>query len=170
MGLVTALRNIFKIPELRARVLFTLAMLAVFRIGAHIPTPGIDGEALSKFLMERGGAVMGFFDIFTGGALSKVTIFALGVMPYISASIIFQLLTVVIPALQKLAKEGEEGRKKITRYTRYATIVIAAIQGFGIAVGLETMGGGQFIQEPGWSFRLVTMITLTLSYLYLPYL
>ncbi len=170
MGLVSALRNIFKIPELRARVLFTLAMLIVFRIGAHIPTPGIDGEALSKFLMERGGAVMGFFDIFTGGALSKVTIFALGVMPYISASIIFQLLTVVIPSLAKIAKEGEEGRKKIMRYTRYATIVIAAIQGFGIAIGLESMGGGQFIQEPGWSFRIVTMITLTAGTAFLMWL
>ncbi|MEN2986601.1 MAG: preprotein translocase subunit SecY, partial [Thermodesulfovibrionaceae bacterium] len=113
MGVITAFRNILKIPELRARVLFTLAMLAVYRIGAHIPTPGIDGEALSKFLLEKGGAIMGFFDIFTGGALSKVTIFALGVMPYISASIIFQLLTVVIPSLARLAKEGEEGRKKI---------------------------------------------------------
>ena len=170
MGLVSALRNIFKIPELRARVLFTLAMLIVFRIGAHIPTPGIDGEALSKFLMERGGAVMGFFDIFTGGALSKVTIFALGVMPYISASIIFQLLTVVIPSLAKIAKEGEEGRKKIMRYTRYATIVIASIQGFGIAIGLESMGGGQFIQEPGWSFRIVTMITLTAGTAFLMWL
>jgi preprotein translocase subunit SecY len=170
VGLVTAFRNILKIPELRARVLFTLAMLAVFRIGAHIPTPGIDGEALSKFLLERGGAVMGFFDIFTGGALSKVTIFALGVMPYISASIIFQLLTVVIPSLQRLAKEGEEGRKKITRYTRYATVLIAAIQGFGIAIGLEGMGGGQFIQEPGWSFRIITMITLTAGTAFLMWL
>jgi preprotein translocase subunit SecY len=170
VGLVSALRNIFKIPELRARVLFTLAMLIVFRIGAHIPTPGIDGEALSKFLIERGGAVMGFFDIFTGGALSKVTIFALGVMPYISSSIIFQLLTVVIPSLAKIAKEGEEGRKKIMRYTRYATIVIAAIQGFGIAIGLESMGGGQFIQEPGWSFRIVTMITLTAGTAFLMWL
>lgn len=170
MGLITAFRNIFKIPELRARILFTLAMLAVFRIGAHIPTPGIDGEALSKFLLERGGAVMGFFDIFTGGALSKVTIFALGVMPYISASIIFQLLTVVIPSLARLAKEGEEGRKKIVRYTRYASVVIAAIQGFGIAVGLESMGGGQFIQEPGWSFRFITMITLTAGTAFLMWL
>lgn len=170
MGFITALRNIFKIPELRARVLFTLAMLAVYRIGAHIPTPGIDGEALSKFLAERGGAVMGFFDIFTGGALSRVTIFALGVMPYISASIIFQLLTVVIPSLQKLAKEGEEGRKKITRYTRYAAIVIAAIQGFGIAIGLETMGEGMFIQEAGWSFRFTTMMTLTAGTAFLMWL
>lgn len=170
MGFITALRNIFKIPELRARVLFTLAMLAVYRIGAHIPTPGIDGEALSKFLAERGGAVMGFFDIFTGGALSRVTIFALGVMPYISASIIFQLLTVVIPSLQKLAKEGEEGRKKITRYARYAAIVIAAIQGFGIAIGLETMGEGMFIQEAGWSFRFTTMMTLTAGTAFLMWL
>lgn len=170
MGVLTAIRNIFKIPELRARVLFTLAMLVVYRIGAHIPTPGIDGEALSKFLTERVGAVMGFFDIFTGGALSNMTIFALGVMPYISASIIFQLLTVVIPSLAKLAKEGEEGRKKIVRYTRYASIVIAAIQGFGIAIGLETMGGGQFIQEPGWSFRFITMITLTAGTAFLMWL
>ncbi|MBF0330180.1 MAG: preprotein translocase subunit SecY [Nitrospirae bacterium] len=161
MSLLSNIQNIFKIPELKNRVLFTLGLLAVYRIGAHIPTPGINGEALSKFLVEKGGAMMGFFDMFSGGALSRVTIFALGIMPYISASIIFQLLTVVIPALGKLAKEGEAGRKKITRYTRYATVVIAAIQSFGIAVGLEGMSGGEFIQNPGWSFRLLTMITLT---------
>ena len=161
MGVLSSIRNIFKIPELKNRVLFTLILLAVYRIGAHIPTPGINGEELSKFLLERGGAMMGFFDMFSGGALSRVTIFALGIMPYISASIIFQLLTVVIPALGRLAKEGEAGRKKIVRYTRYATVVIAAIQSFGIAVGLEGMSGGQFIQNPGWSFRLLTMITLT---------
>ncbi|HIJ59071.1 MAG TPA: preprotein translocase subunit SecY [Nitrospirae bacterium] len=161
MRLIENIRNIFKIPELKNRVLFTLAMLFVYRVGAHIPTPGINGEALSRFLMERGGALMGFFDMFSGGALSKVTIFALGIMPYISASIIFQLLTVVIPAIGKLAKEGEAGRKKIVRYTRYGTVIIAAIQSFGIAVGLEGMGGGEFIRDPGWSFRLLTMITLT---------
>ena len=161
MGVLSSIRNIFKIPELKNRVLFTLILLAVYRIGAHIPTPGINCEELSKFLLERGGAMMGFFDMFSGGALSRVTIFALGIMPYISASIIFQLLTVVIPALGRLAKEGEAGRKKIVRYTRYATVVIAAIQSFGIAVGLEGMSGGQFIQNPGWSFRLLTMITLT---------
>jgi len=155
------IRNILKIPELKLRILFTIGMLAVYRIGAHIPTPGINGEALSKFLMEKGGAMMGFFDMFSGGALSRLTIFALGIMPYISASIIFQLLTVVIPAIGKLAKEGEQGRKKIVRYTRYATVVIAAVQSFGIAVGLEGMSGGQFIQDPGWSFRLLTMLTLT---------
>ncbi len=161
MRVLESIRNIFKIPELKSRVLFTLALLAVYRIGAHIPTPGIDGAALSKFLLDHGGAMMGFFDMFSGGALSRLTIFALGIMPYISASIIFQLLTVVIPALGKLAKEGDAGRKKIVRYTRYATVVIAAIQSFGIAVGLEGMSGGQFIQNPGWAFRIMTMITLT---------
>lgn len=161
MKVLDSLRNIFKIPELKSRILFTVALLAVYRIGAHIPTPGIDGAALSKFLLERGGAMMGFFDMFSGGALSRLTIFALGIMPYISASIIFQLLTVVIPALGRIAKEGDAGRKKIVRYTRYATVVIAAIQSFGIAVGLEGMSGGQFIQNPGWTFRILTMITLT---------
>jgi preprotein translocase subunit SecY len=161
LGVLSSFQNIFKIAELKSRVLFTFALLAVYRIGAHIPTPGINGEELSKFLTEKGGALMGFFDMFSGGALSRVTIFALGIMPYISASIIFQLLTVVIPAIGKLAKEGEEGRKKIIKYTRYGTIVISAIQSFGIAVGLESMADGAFIQTPGWSFRLMTMLTLT---------
>lgn len=161
MRLIQTIRNIFKIPELKNRVLFTLSLLAVYRIGAHIPTPGINGAALSNFLTEKGGALMGFFDIFSGGALSQMTIFALGIMPYISASIIFQLLTVVIPTLGRIAKEGEAGRKKITRYTRYATVVIAGIQSLGIAVGLEGMSGGEFIQNPGWGFRLLTMVTLT---------
>jgi preprotein translocase subunit SecY len=161
MKIIESIRNIFKIPELRARVLFTLSLLSVYRIGSHIPTPGINGEALSRFLTEKGGALMGFFDMFSGGALSKVAIFALGIMPYISASIIFQLLTVVIPSLGRLAKEGEAGRKKIVKYTRYATVIIAAIQSLGIAVGIEGMSGGQFVQNPGWGFRLMTMITLT---------
>ncbi|MCK5511665.1 MAG: preprotein translocase subunit SecY [Thermodesulfovibrionia bacterium] len=161
MSILSSFQNIFKIPELKNRVLFTLALLAVYRIGAHVPTPGIDGEELSKFLLERGGALMGFFDMFSGGALSRVTIFALGIMPYISASIILQLLTVVIPSLGRLAKEGERGRKKIVQYTRYGTILISAIQSFGIAAGIEGMGGGAFVQNPGWSFRLMTMITLT---------
>lgn len=161
MRLLTAFQNIFKIPELKNRVLFTLALLTVYRIGAHIPTPGINGAELSKFLTEQAGTLMGFFDMFTGGALSQMAIFALGIMPYISASIIFQLLTVVIPAIGKLAKEGEAGRKKIIKYTRYATVVIAAIQSFGMAVGLESMSQGAFVQNPGWSFRLLTMITLT---------
>lgn len=161
MGLVSSVQNIFKIPELKNRVIFTLALLTVYRIGCHIPTPGIDGEALSRFLLERGGAFMGFFDMFSGGALSRLTIFALGIMPYISASIIMQLLTVVIPAIGKLAKEGEAGRKKIVKYTRYGTVVISAIQSFGIAAGIETMQGGAFVQNPGIAFRLLTMVTLT---------
>jgi len=161
LSIISSFQNIFKIPELKSRVLFTLALLAVYRIGAHIPTPGINGEALSRFLTEKGGALMGFFDMFSGGALSRVTIFALGIMPYISASIILQLLTVVIPAIGKLAKEGEAGKKKIVRYTRYGTVVIAAIQSFGIAAGLEGMQGGAFVQNPGWSFKLMTMLTLT---------
>ena len=158
--LITSLQNIFKIPELRSRVLFTLAMLAVFRIGAHIPTPGINNEELFKFLTERGGALMGFLDIFSGGALSRLTIFALGIMPYISASIILQLLTVVVPHLSKLSKEGERGRKTIIQYTRYGTIGIALIQGFGIALGLEGMNDGAFVLDPGWDFRFMTVITL----------
>src|SRR5579884_1264866 len=136
-------------------------MLVVYRIGSHIPTPGINNEALSKFLTERGGALMGFLDIFSGGGLSRLSIFALGIMPYISASIILQLLTVVIPTLSKLAKEGERGRKKIIQYTRLGTIGIGLVQALGIAIGLEGMNQGAFVQNPGWSFRLMTMITIT---------
>ena len=161
MSILSSFQNIFKIAELKSRVIFTLALLAVYRVGAHIPTPGISGEELSKFLLERGGALMGFFDMFSGGALSRVTIFALGIMPYISASIILQLLTIVIPSLGRLAKEGERGRKKIVQYTRYGTVVISAIQSFGIAAGIESMANGAFVQNPGWPFRLMTMITLT---------
>ena len=168
--LVTSLQNIFKIPELRSRVLFTLAMLAVYRVGAHIPTPGINNEELFKFLKETGGALMGMLDIFSGGALSRLTIFALGIMPYISASIILQLLTVVVPHLSKLAKEGERGRKTIIQYTRYGTIVIAFIQGFGIALGLEGMQDGVFVLDPGWSFRFMTVITLVAGTAFLMWL
>jgi len=168
--LITSLQNIFKIPELRSRVLFTLAMLAVYRVGAHIPTPGINNEELFKFLTERGGALMGFLDIFSGGALSRLTIFALGIMPYISASIILQLLTVVVPHLSKLAKEGERGRKTIIQYTRYGTIGIALIQGFGIALGLEGMNQGAFVLDPGWPFRFMTVITLVAGTAFLMWL
>jgi len=145
-------------------------MLAVYRIGAHVPTPGINNEELFKFLTERGGALMGFLDIFSGGALSRLTIFALGIMPYISASIILQLLTVVVPHLSKLAKEGERGRKTIIQYTRYGTIVIALIQGFGIALGLEGMNDGAFVLDPGWPFRLMTVITLVAGTAFLMWL
>ncbi|MDE3223831.1 MAG: preprotein translocase subunit SecY [Nitrospirota bacterium] len=168
--LLTSFQNIFKIPELRTRILFTLTMLAVYRVGAHVPTPGINNEELSKFLLEKGGSLLGFLDIFSGGALSRLTIFALGIMPYISASIILQLLTVVIPHLSKLAKEGERGRKTIIQYTRYGTIGIALIQGFGIAVGLEGMNQGAFVLNPGWSFRLMTVITLTAGTAFLMWL
>lgn len=161
MGLIANVQNIFKIEELKRRIFFTFALLIVYRIGCHIPTPGINGQELSRFLTEQAGTMMMFFDMFSGGALSQVAIFALGIMPYISASIIMQLLTVVIPAIGKLAKEGEAGRKKITKYTRYGTVVIAAIQSFGIAAGLETMQNGIFVQNPGLSFKLVTMVTLT---------
>jgi preprotein translocase subunit SecY len=161
LGALSSFQNIFKIEELKKRIFFTLSLLVVYRVGCHIPTPGINGDALSKFLTQKGGAMMNFFDMFSGGALSRVTIFALGIMPYISASIILQLLTVVVPAIGKLAKEGQEGQKKITKYTRYGTVAISAIQSFGIAAGLESMSGGQFVQSPGWSFRIITMITLT---------
>ncbi len=170
MRLLTTIQNIFKIPELRSRILFTLALLVVCRVGSHIPTPGINSEALRKFLLEKGGAVVGFFDIFSGGALSQMAIFALGIMPYISASIIIQLLTVVIPALGKIAKEGEAGRKKIIKYTRYGTVGIALVQSFGMAIGIEGMAGGEFVQNPGWSFRLMTMITLTSGTVFLMWL
>ncbi len=159
--MLESFQNIVRIPELRNRVLFTLMMLAVYRIGGHIPTPGIEGEELSKFLTAQVGGIMAFFDVFSGGSLSRVTIFALGIMPYISASIILQLLTVVIPKLAQLAKEGETGRKKIIQYTRYGTVLISAIQSFGIAVGLEGMNNGAFIHTPGWGFRLLTVLTLT---------
>jgi len=156
-------RNIPKIPELKRRIIFTLFMLTVFRIGCHIPTPGIDGSALSAFFSARQGTLFGLFDMFSGGALSQMSVMALGIMPYISASIILELLTVVIPHLEKLKKEGEQGRKKITQYTRYGTVLLSVIQGFGIAVGLENMtspGGAMIVPVGGWGFRLLTVITL----------
>lgn len=157
-------QNIFKIPELRKRVLFSLGMLAVYRIGCHIPTPGIDSQALAHFFKQAQGTLLGLFDMFSGGALEKLTVFALGIMPYISSSIIFQLLTVVVPAIEKLSKEGEAGRKKIIQYTRYGTIVLAVVQGLGISIGLESMRGpaGELVvPNPGWGFRIMTVITLT---------
>ncbi len=168
--IATSIRNIFQIPELRQRLLFTVAMLAVYRIGAHVPTPGINNAELSKFLHETGGALLGFLDIFSGGALSRLTIFALGIMPYISASIIIQLLTVVIPHLSKLSKEGERGRKKIIQYTRFGTVGIALVQSFGISIGLEGMNEGVFVQTPGWGFRLTAIITLTAGTTFLMWL
>lgn len=162
--MLEAFQNIFKIPELKKRVLFSLAMLIVYRIGCHIPTPGIDGVALSHFFKQAQGTLLGLFDMFSGGALERLTVFALGIMPYISSSIIFQLLTVVVPAIEKLSKEGESGRKKIIQYTRYGTIVLSVVQGLGISIGLESMRGpaGELVvPAPGWSFRVMTVITLT---------
>lgn len=159
-----ALQNIFKIPELKKKVLFSLSMLAVYRIGCHIPTPGIDGQALAHFFKQAQGTLLGLFDMFSGGALEKLTVFALGIMPYISSSIIFQLLSVVVPQIEKISKEGETGRKKIIQYTRYGTVVLSVIQSLGISVGLETMRGpaGELVvPNPGWGFRLMTVITLT---------
>lgn len=164
-----AYANIFKIPELRRKVLFTLLIIVVYRIGAHTPTPGIDGTALARFFdsisRTAGGQLFGIMGMFSGGALQKATIFALGIMPYVSSSIILQLLTVVIPALEKLAKEGgEEGRKKIIQYTRYGTVLLAIIQTFFISLWLENPNafhGMVVVPNPGWAFRLMTILTLT---------
>jgi preprotein translocase subunit SecY len=156
--------NIFKIPELKKRLLYTAALLAVYRVGVHVPTPGIDSVALASFFAKVEGTIFGIFNMFSGGALERLSVFALGIMPYISASIILQLLTVVIPHLEQLKKEGEAGRKKITQYTRYGTVVLSVIQGFGISVGLESMtspGGASVVIAPGWGFRLMTVLTLT---------
>jgi preprotein translocase subunit SecY len=153
------LANIFRIPDLRKRVLFTLGLLFVYRIGGHIPTPGVNADKLAQFFEQNRGSFLGFVDLFSGGQLRRLTIFALGIMPYITASIILQLLTVVYEPLAKLQKEGELGRKKITQWTRYITVILSAVQSFGIAVGLEKTG--DFVLNPGWGFRLMTMLTLT---------
>jgi preprotein translocase subunit SecY len=157
-------QNIPKIPELKRRIIITLLLLAVYRIGVHVPTPGIDTIALSAFFAQAKGTLFSFIDMFSGGAFERLSVFALGIMPYISSSIILQLLTVVVPHLERLSKEGEAGRKKITQYTRYGTVLLSLIQGFGISVGLEHMtgpGGELVVMDPGWAFRLMTMITLT---------
>ncbi len=157
--MIEALQNIFNVPDLRKRIAFMLALLAVYRIGAHIPTPGIDSEALSNFFAQNANTVFGMLDLFSGGNFRRLTIFALGIMPYITASIILQLLTVVWPYLEKLSKEGELGRRKITTYTRYLTVVLSAVQSAGIAIALQRQG--QFVVNPGIGFTLMTMLTLT---------
>ncbi len=161
---MSGLQSAANIPELRRRVLFTLIMLAVYRIGVQIPTPGINGEALSAFFNQNAGTLFGMFNMFSGGALKNFSIFALGIMPYISASIIIQLLTVVIPQLEALKKEGQAGNRKITQYTRYGTVLLSVIQGTFIAVGLEGMtgpGGQAIVLFPGIQFKLMTVLTLT---------
>ena len=163
--MVDSLKNIFAIPDLRKRVLFTLGLLAVYRIGSKIPTPGINADALQALMQSASTGVFGLYDMFSGQNLSQMTIFALGIMPYISASIILQLLTVVWPYLERLSKEGELGRRKITQYTRYGTIGLAIVQAFGIAIFLERntdiAGGLPLVYSPGWGFRLMTVLTLT---------
>jgi preprotein translocase subunit SecY len=163
--MIESLRNIFAVSELRNRVLFTLGLLAVYRVGNHIPTPGVNTEALAMLAEQARNTMFGLYDLFSGGNLSRVTIFALGIMPYISASIILQLLTVVWPYLEKLSKEGELGRRKITQYTRYGTIFLAVVQAASIAIFLERQtdiaGGLPLVYNGGWGFRLMTVLTLT---------
>jgi len=162
--MIDSLKNIFSIPDLRKRVIFTFLLLAVYRVGCHIPTPGVNGAAVAELFEQAKGTFLGLVDLFTGGAMSQLTIFSLGIMPYISASIILQLLTVVWPYLEKLSKEGEVGRKKITQYTRYGTVILSVIQSLAIGFALEKLKsptGIDFVSRPGWSFRLMTVLTLT---------
>src|SRR5581483_182139 len=167
------LANVFRIPDLRKRIFFTLALLAVYRLGGHIPTPGINADLLQQFFEQNRGTFLGFVDLFSGGQLRRLTIFALGIMPYITASIILQLLTVVYEPLAKLQKEGELGRKKITQWTRYLTLLLSALQSFGIAITLQKQtvsGGTAFVTNPGWGFVLMTMLTLTTGSVFIMWL
>lgn len=163
--MIQGFQSLFKIPELKQRIIFTLLILVVYRIGGHIPIPGINSEALLAFFDEasQGRGLLSLYDLFAGGAFRRATVFALGIMPYISASIIIQLLGAVVPYFQKLQKEGEEGRKKITQYTRYGTVLISSMQAYGVSVflaSIRTNAGIPVVPEPGWGFRLLTMITL----------
>jgi preprotein translocase subunit SecY len=162
---VDSVKNLFAVAELRKRVLFTLGLLVVYRIGGHIPTPGVNSAAIALMAEQARNTMFGLYDMFSGQNLSKMTIFALGIMPYISASIILQLLTVVWPFLERLSKEGELGRRKITQYTRYGTILLSVVQALGIAIWLERQtqiaGGLPLVYNPGWGFRLLTVLTLT---------
>ncbi len=160
--------NIFRIPDLRKRILFTLGLLAVYRLGGHIPTPGVNADKLQQFFEQNRGSFLGFVDLFSGGQLRRLTIFALGIMPYITASIILQLLTVVYEPLAKLQKEGELGRKKITQWTRYLTLALSAVQSLAIAVSLGK--GGDFVVNPGAGFVLMTMLTLTTGSVFIMWL
>ena len=171
--MLSGFRDIFRIPELKKRVLFTLAIIAVFRIGAFVPTPGIDTNALVDYFARMQGTLFGMADLFSGGALRKLSIFALGIMPYISASIIMQLLTPVIPYLEKLSKEGDFGRKKITQYTRYGTIVVSLIQSTGISLWLSnphSFGGLKIVPNPGLYFHFIVVMTLTTGTVFIMWL
>ncbi len=171
--MIESIRNIFSIPDLRKRVIFTLLILAVYRIGAQIPNPGISATALAEFWEAQKGTILGFVDLFSGRNMSRMTIFALGIMPYISASIILQLLQVVWPYLERLSKEGELGRQKITQYTRYGTLIICVIQAFGISLFLEALkspGGAPIVPSPGIGFKLLTVLTLTTGTVFIMWL
>jgi preprotein translocase subunit SecY len=167
-------KNLFAVTDLRNRVLFTLALLGVYRIGNHISTPGVNQEALRLFADQFAGSLFGMANMFTGGSLARVTIFALGVMPYISSSIIIQLLTVVWPYLERISKEGELGRRKITQYTRYLTVLLAVVQSFGYAIWLEgnteAAGGLPLVLDPGWGFRFMCVLTLTTGTMFVMWL
>src|SRR5438270_192155 len=162
------LLNIFRIPDLRKRILFTLGLLAVYRIGAHIPIPGINSELFQRFIEQNRGTLLGFVDLFSGGQFRRMTVFALGIMPYITSSIILQLLTVLYEPLAKLQKEGELGRKKITMYTRYLTLLLSTVQSMFIAIGLEK--AGSFVPNPGLGFVLMTILTLTTGSVFIMWL
>src|ERR687884_394034 len=166
------LANVFRVPDLRKRILFTLGLLAVYRLGGHIPTPGINADLLQQFFEQNRGTFLGFVDLFSGGQLRRLTIFALGIMPYITASIILQLLTVVYEPLAKLQQEGELGRKKITQWTRYLTLLLSALQSLGIAASLMkgTSAGQAFVTNPGPGFVLMTVLTLTTGSVFIMWL
>jgi preprotein translocase subunit SecY len=172
--MLNALSNAFKIPDLKRRLLITLGLIAIYRVGCYIPTPGIDGEQLALFFhnvaQTQGGALFGIINMFSGGAMEKLTIFALGIMPYISSSIIFQLLTAVIPALEKMAKEGKAGYEKINQYTRYGTVVLSIIQSYFIARWLENFEGYKIVLAPGIGFQLLTVLTLTTGTIFIMWL
>src|SRR6185369_12849732 len=169
MSFLSGFANIGKVPELRKRVLFTLGMLAVYRVGVFVTIPGVDRNVMQAVMRKQGGGLMGLFNMFSGGALSNLSIFALGIMPYVSASIILQLLAMVWKPLEELRKEGEQGTRKINQYTRYGTILLSGFQSFGIAMSLEALNNqdfagcatGDVVTHAGWGFRLMTMITLT---------
>ncbi len=171
--MIEKIQNIFKVKELRERILFTLGILVVYRIGSHVPTPGIDAALLQQFFSQQAGTLFGMFDMFVGGAFQRATIFSLGIMPYISASIIIQLLTPIFPYFQRLAKEGEEGRRKITQYTRYGTVLIAMLQSFGVAVWLQSLQpepGISVVINPGVGFVALCMITFTAGTIFIMWL
>ena len=173
MSAIQSFFNVFNVPDLRKRVLFTFLVLAVYRLGAHIPTPGVDPQAINEFFRASAGSIFGFLDIFSEEALQRLSVFALEIMPYISSSIILQLLTVVWPYLEKLSKEGEMGRKKITQYTRYGTVLLSFIQASGIALWLEKQaapGGAPLVPHPGWAFLLMTILTLTTGTIFIMWL